>query len=129
MSRPLVTHQIGSEIIDQAFEKKFDVIHSRNAIDHTVDPIAAINSCLNLCDFDEGGFVIIRVMPNEGEHAGYERLHQWNYFLESKDVFCADRIGNRFSISRTFNTFSFQCGLNEVGQEDYPEELFFRFSL
>jgi SAM-dependent methyltransferase len=55
----------------------FDVVYARNSLDHTADPIAALRGMLRLVK--PAGFVALRHFRREGERAGYEEFHQWNF--------------------------------------------------
>lgn len=57
----------------------FDVGYARNSLDHTANPLAALRAMLRL--LAPGGFVVLRHFRREGERAGYEEFHQWNFDL------------------------------------------------
>ena len=65
-----------AEDLDQLFtEKSFDFAYSRNALDHSYDPVLAIGKIISLVKYS------IRLVGsvNEGEKGNYEGLHQWNF--------------------------------------------------
>jgi len=56
---------------------QFDIVYSRNALDHSYDPVRAIDEMTEVCR--EGGVVFIEGHINEALTGGYEGLHQWNF--------------------------------------------------
>ena len=67
----------GETLLEQFDEASFDIVHSTNAIDHSADPIKFINTAVRLAKV--GGRVFLTVQENEGVHANYSGLHQWNF--------------------------------------------------
>jgi SAM-dependent methyltransferase len=75
---PVPTIRVAAEELSQHFSPcTFDVVHSRNALDHSYDPLEAIRQMLLVCK--PGGVVLITVYRNEGLTANYDGLHQWNF--------------------------------------------------
>ena len=73
-----------AENIDTFFAKNtFDLIFSKNALDHTFNPIKAIESMVNL--LAPNGRVILEHYIREGEYTGYFGLHQWNFYILDDD--------------------------------------------
>jgi len=54
----------------------FDLVYSRNALDHVAQPLVAIREMLSVTK--PGGFIFFEGQTNEGVHQNYTQLHQWN---------------------------------------------------
>lgn len=54
----------------------FDIVHCCNALDHTKDPIKAIQEMYRIVK--PGGYIYLRHFTNVGKHEGYQGLHMWN---------------------------------------------------
>lgn len=65
-----------AEKISESFKPaSFDIAFSRNALDHSYDPITAIKQMVCV----SRRFVFIQGHVNEGESANYTGLHSWNF--------------------------------------------------
>lgn len=70
-----------AESLGSLFEPdSFDLVFSRNAIDHCADPLQALREMITVTK--PGHRVMVCVFPNEGEKAKYQGLHQWNFSVE-----------------------------------------------
>jgi SAM-dependent methyltransferase len=58
----------------------FDVVHCRNALDHSFDPMRGIEQMLRIAKV--GGVVMLRHHRNEAVRAGYSDFHQFNFDSE-----------------------------------------------
>jgi SAM-dependent methyltransferase len=56
---------------------RFDLVHGRNAIDHTPDPPHAIAQMVAVAR--PGGAVYLSHARNEAERQGYSGMHGWNF--------------------------------------------------
>lgn len=56
-----------------------DIVHMRNALDHTQDPVKAYNSMLACVK--PGGYLIIQGFENEGTFEKWQGMHQWDISL------------------------------------------------
>lgn len=63
---------------------KFDLVYSRNALDHSYDPVTAIKNMLQSAEFD--GAVYFEGSINEAEKQRYVGLHQWNFDISGSDL-------------------------------------------
>jgi SAM-dependent methyltransferase len=84
---PLVRTQFApAEGLSAFFDhSQFDVVHCRNALDHSADPMAAIIEMLRVVKV--GRTVILRHFRNEAETENYGGFHQHNF--DAKDgKFC-----------------------------------------
>lgn len=79
-----------AEEVESVFKKKsFDIIYSKNALDHTYNPIKAIKQLANL--LNENGIMILEHYLNEGEYTNYFGLHQWNFSIEKGSFYISDQ--------------------------------------
>ena len=58
-------------------ENRFDMVFSRNALDHSADPLAGIRQCLLTAK--PGCHVVLMHFLNEAKLQNYQGLHQWNF--------------------------------------------------
>jgi SAM-dependent methyltransferase len=72
------------EVLERFEPESFDVAYSDNALDHTADPLRAIESMLAVVKPE--GSVVLRHGLNEGERNFYLGLHQWNFDLHGSDL-------------------------------------------
>jgi 2-polyprenyl-3-methyl-5-hydroxy-6-metoxy-1,4-benzoquinol methylase len=77
------------DLVGQFGRNRFDVVHARNCIDHSVDPIRSIEQMLSVVRSD--GFVFMHHMINEADNQQYEGLHQWNLFEVDGDLWVGGR--------------------------------------
>ena len=74
--------------------ESFDIVFTRNAIDHVEDPVAVIGqaeACLR-----PGGILVLDFHTREGSRQGWEQLHQFDLYLDETDqVVCQTRQGVR----------------------------------
>lgn len=66
-------------------ELSFDLVHCRNALDHSFDPVRGIEEMLRVVKL--GGFIVLRHFVNEAEKGSYEGFHQFN-FCKKEGRFC-----------------------------------------
>lgn len=82
---PLITPVYGeAENLAAYVEGKFDFVYSRNALDHSYDPIKAIQSMIDVCV--TGGIIFFENVINEGANENYRGLHQWNFMPASGEL-------------------------------------------
>lgn len=67
---------------EQFGEDRFDIVHMRNALDHSFAPLTGISQMLNVCKI--GGKIILEHNDNEAERGGYRGFHQWNLEVTQK---------------------------------------------
>jgi SAM-dependent methyltransferase len=72
------------ELIDRFGSESFDVAHADNALDHSADPLRAIESMLAVVR--PGGYIVLNHRRNEGERQHYLGLHQWNFDVRGGDL-------------------------------------------
>ena len=68
---------------DKFPENEFDIVHMRNALDHSFNPLYGILQMLYIVKV--GGKVILRHLENEAIAQNYKGFHQWNLCAEEND--------------------------------------------
>lgn len=103
--KPVVqTQQCFAENLLQHFgARRFDVCHSRNALDHSLDPLSGVLAMAQL--LRPQGLLYIRVHRNEGENACYSGLHNWNFDTDDKSNFILWRGAECYSLSQNLSDF------------------------
>jgi SAM-dependent methyltransferase len=82
---PRATQQCEAEDLLRLFdEASFDLVHSRNAVDHCYDAVRVIDNAVRL--LKPGATFIIQSMIDEGVREAYAGLHQWNLSREGDDL-------------------------------------------
>jgi SAM-dependent methyltransferase len=78
----------------------FDLVYGRNSIDHSFDPLLAIQQMIAIVKPD--CFVLLQHFVNEGERSAYAGLHQWNFFADNGDFFLSNP-RKKVNITRELN--------------------------
>lgn len=61
---------------DLPYKEEFDIVHMRNALDHSQDPLLAYKKMVEACKV--GGHVIVSGFEDEGTAEGWSGFHQYN---------------------------------------------------
>lgn len=79
---PLVVTQFADaeKLRDKFGNRKFDLVHAENSLDHTNEPVAALGEMLAVAR--PGGFVVLLHQENEGMNESYQDLHKWDFTCE-----------------------------------------------
>lgn len=78
LSAPVATVACDGEELCEHFTRAcFHFSFSRNALDHCYDPLRVIRNMVAVTR--PGGYVVLRHLINESEHADHQGLHQWNF--------------------------------------------------
>lgn len=86
LTPPIKTIKGSYETILQQFgENSFDLVHTRNSLDHCHNPIEAINAMLEVCGNE--GHVFIQVYENEAQRNKNQGLHQWDFSIINDRLF------------------------------------------
>ena len=67
------------------FNNEFDIVHISNALDHTQNPVNAVNRLLKAVKKD--GYLIVQGFCNEAEWENWQGFHQWNLNLDNGNLF------------------------------------------
>ena len=74
--------------------ESFDIVFTRNAIDHVEDPVAVIDQA-EMC-LRPGGILVLDFHTREGSRQGWEQLHQFDLYLDETDqLVCQTQQGMR----------------------------------
>jgi len=92
----LKTIQGEAELLQELNLGRFDVVYSRNALDHAYDPAKAIVSMLSV--LQPSGVIILIGNVNEGERQNYSGLHQWNFLPQADGDLAIWRPDSRISL-------------------------------
>lgn len=87
------------DIDEQFMTNSFDIIYSKNALDHSYNPIKGIINLLNL--LNENGLVVLEHYIKEGNYTNYFGLHQWDFYIENDCFYISN---NDCSIVQNINS-------------------------
>lgn len=76
--------------------ESYDIIHMRNALDHSYDPKKGVDNILKA--LKPGGIAIIHGFTNEAINENCKGMHQWNLDLSGPRLVCSDKKGVEFDI-------------------------------
>jgi hypothetical protein len=101
------------ERLSEKFEhNSFDIVHMRNALDHSYNAVFGIFQLLFICKI--GGKVVLQHVKNEAENEKYTGFHQWNLCVENNN-FIIWRQNVKYNVSSIVSNFA------EVIVEDKDE--------
>jgi SAM-dependent methyltransferase len=69
----------GERLAEQFGENQFDITYSRNAVDHSYDPIRCIDEMIKVTK--KNRYVIVEVNERAGSLEHWAGLHQWDFFV------------------------------------------------
>ena len=78
----------GEKLLEQFHENQFDLAYASNALDHSYDPLLAINQMFAV--IKPAHFVYLWHFANEGLISSYSGLHQWNFDVQGNDFVISD---------------------------------------
>lgn len=83
---PLVKTEFAEvERLDEIFnENQFDLVHMRNALDHSYDPLGGVKQMLKVVK--QKHVVLLEHSTNEAEKANYGAFHQWNICVQDEEL-------------------------------------------
>jgi SAM-dependent methyltransferase len=90
-------HADAEQLVAQFGPDAFDVVHAQNCIDHTADPVRAIDEMVAVTR--RGGYVVMYHAENEGQREQYNQLHQWNFTCEDDAFVIRDRAGRKVNVT------------------------------
>lgn len=80
-------------------ENMFDVVHMRNSLDHSYNPVLGIAQLIYVCKI--GGRIILRHYDNVAKNEKYTGLHQWNLVTENSSLYVWTK-GKKYDIGKIF---------------------------
>jgi SAM-dependent methyltransferase len=106
------------ELLSDLGMSDFDIIYSRNALDHSNDPIMVIFQIINLLKV--GGFAFLDHAENEAEYEKYDGTHHWNFTIEDSHFIIWSK-SSKFNVTKMLSKFSaisaeriFEGGRNKI---------------
>lgn len=87
----------GEEVAKIFGGERFDVVYSRNAIDHSVSPLQCVRQMVTV--LKTGGILYLEGFENEGSRNSWQGLHQWNLSIRQGNLYETDHAGNEINIS------------------------------
>ena len=69
----------GERLTEQFGEDQFDITYSRNAVDHSYDPIKCIDEMIKVTK--KNGYIIVETNERAGSLENWHGLHQWDFFV------------------------------------------------
>ena len=82
----------------------FDLVYTRNCIDHTYNPERAILQMISVVK--RNSYVLMEHKPNEGENENYQGLHQWNFSMNSDGEFTIASKKSSINFTRKYSSIS-----------------------
>jgi ubiquinone/menaquinone biosynthesis C-methylase UbiE len=70
----------GERLAEQFGEDQFDIAYSRNAVDHSYDPIKCIDEMIRVTK--RSHYVIVEMNERAGTLEHWHGLHQWDFFVQ-----------------------------------------------
>lgn len=67
----------GEDLAQRYGAERFDLVHARNSIDHSQDPVDVIDQLVAVVK--SGGIVVLMHATNEADKQGFGGFHQWNF--------------------------------------------------
>ncbi|MFN6272939.1 MAG: methyltransferase domain-containing protein [Microcystis sp.] len=83
----------GEKITEKFPLSFFDLVHARNSLDHSYDPIKCFQEMLAV--LKEDGYIYTGHSRNEGEKENYGGFHQWNFDIIDSN-FCIWNKNSRY---------------------------------
>jgi len=111
----------GENISSKYSENTFDIVYSRNAIDHSYNPLKVIFEMIKVVK--RGGFVIVQSFEKEGSHANWRGLHKWNFYiknsflLDKKILYLSGQSGERVNVFDCFRKYAKLVLLRVAGRQ------------
>jgi len=85
-------------------EQSFDVVHIRNALDHTRNPVKSLQEMYSIAKV--GGYIIVHGFENEAIWEDWKGMHQWNLSLDGTDLNIESKSGEIVNSRTLFKTSS-----------------------
>ena len=112
---PLRTEFGMAEDLTSYFANKgFDVVHCRNALDHSFDPLRGIKQMIQVAADD--GAIILSHHNDEAEREKYNGFHHFNFRIENKELIIWDK-SRRINVNRELESeaLRFEAGASDIG--------------
>ena len=104
----------GEKLSEQFEESSFDLIHARNSIDHSLNPMKVIEEAISV--LKPNHYFYLNHYQNEGKAAEYYGLHQWNFDIEDGNFVIRNRFGEQVNVNKTLSGKAQICQIRQVEQ-------------
>ena len=100
--RPPVLTETGfaERLLDQFQAGSFDLAYASNSLDHSCDPLAAIEQMFGA--IKPGCYVYLWHFAKVGVNEGYRGLHQWDFDIKHGDLILSNGRGIRHELGKIF---------------------------
>ncbi|MBI5325174.1 MAG: methyltransferase domain-containing protein [Ignavibacteriae bacterium] len=112
---PVRTQPGFAEKLTEQFEENyFDIVHAINSLDHSFNPVTAIEQMLKVVK--KNSYVVLYHSTNEGKRHNYSGLHQWNFYEKEGEFHISNskmniNIKNKFESSAEVNSKIMEGGV------------------
>jgi SAM-dependent methyltransferase len=108
---PVPTLRCEAECVAERFgESSFDLVHARNCLDHSYDPLLAIRQALVVVK--PCCYVYLEHEQNESTKESGRGLHKWNFHAVSNE-FVIERAGHTVNVTRELaNSADVSCSVD-----------------
>ncbi|ELS03145.1 methyltransferase family protein [Xenococcus sp. PCC 7305] len=90
-------YAIGEDLSSNFSEESFDIVHIRNALDHTQCPPLVWLNIFKLVK--KGGLLVHSHSVREATKEGFKQLHQYDLFPDAEHLCLEDKFGNIFNLT------------------------------
>lgn len=87
----------GENMIKLFPRNHFDIVYSRNALDHTDSAILTFQNMVKLCKKE--GIIFVEGKIREGSRRKWKGLHQHDLVYEKKSIYVYDRFGTKTNLA------------------------------
>jgi SAM-dependent methyltransferase len=91
----------GEKLLEQFAENFFDLAYASNSLDHSYDPLGAIEQMFRVVK--PGGHVYLWHFSRAGVTEGYTGLHQWNFEIKDGELLLTNGRGLRHELGTVFH--------------------------
>ena len=92
ISYPVKPVKCSGEELDKHYpQNSFDLVYSRNALDHTQSPLKCVRNMHDL--LKTNGTLVLSGFVKEGTSGNWDGLHQWDLVPSSGNLMCYDKTG------------------------------------
>lgn len=90
-------------LVEQFGPNAHDIVHGQNCIDHTANPLLAIEQMVAVSR--PPGAVVLYHAENEGRTEQYRQLHQWDFTCQNGSFVIRDRRGRAIDVTERLSGF------------------------
>lgn len=121
--QPIVrTQKCDGEKLSETFaENIFEITYSRNALDHSYNPLKCIKEMIKVTRKDR--YIILQVFEREGSHQEWNGLHKWDFFIRKKyflgkaHFYLQGKKRKKIDLTNSLESLAQVVYLNKMGRE------------